>query len=147
MRPLNPDLLSQINGYIANVKQIDNIDKAHFNLVDEKMTTGGIRTPHYFLASGQDGQGACINAGFALAELDLYLQSKGFGSIFLGFTKPIQKSDKTGFIISFGFGNSTVPLRKSADDFKRLPINTISNIDNSITQTARIAPSAVNSQP
>jgi nitroreductase len=147
MNPLSAELLTEITNYLLSIKQIDGTDHASFVLAEEKMTTGGIRAPHYFLAGGQNNQGACINAGYVLAELDLYLQNKGLGSIFLGFTKPIRKTDKAGFIISFGFGNSTEPLRKSADDFKRLGIDTISNTDNLITQTARLAPSAVNSQP
>jgi hypothetical protein len=46
-----------------------------------------------------------------------------------------------------GFGKTTVPQRKVEQDFNRLPVNEISDADNAIAEAARLAPSAMNSQP
>jgi hypothetical protein len=56
------------------------------------------------------------------------------------------KANTKNFCILLAFGKTTVPARKSAQDFTRLPIGEISNADNEIATTARLAPSAMNSQ-
>lgn len=55
-------------------------------------------------------------------------------------------SDPENFCILLAFGKTDEPKRKAISDFKRLPIMQISNVDNSVVNAARLAPSAMNKQ-
>jgi hypothetical protein len=80
-----------------------------------------------------------------LEKADLYIQSIGLGSLWLGMGKPKEKEDK--FCIMLAFGNTSLPMRKNVAEFNRLPIAKISNENNAVARTVRYAPSAQNSQP
>ncbi|MDD4494914.1 MAG: nitroreductase family protein [Eubacteriales bacterium] len=88
---------------------------------------------------------AYINVGYVLEKADLYLQSIGLGSLWLGMAKP--KENKQDFCIMLAFGHTSVPVRSSVEEFNRLPLAKISDNDLDIAKAARLAPSAVNSQP
>lgn len=107
------------------------------------------KAPHYILLYSQVSPGYLVNAGFYLSNIDLYLQSKGYGSCYLGMLRVNNKTAPEGyeFIIgmSFGYPKDT-PMRK-IEDFKRMAIERICAVDNEIVQFARLAPSAINSQP
>jgi hypothetical protein len=86
-----------------------------------------------------------LNIGYTLQSVDLFLQSKGYGSLWSGMGKPT--TPNADYRILLGFGNTNAPLRKGESEFKRRPILDISNEDNAIARAARLAPSAANFQP
>jgi hypothetical protein len=57
------------------------------------------------------------------------------------------QAPEADYRILLGFGKTSVPLRKSEDDFKRKKLSEISDTDNAISRVVRVAPSAVNFQP
>jgi hypothetical protein len=59
--------------------------------------------------------------------------------------KPKKKS--LNFCIALVFGKTDEPERSGEVDFKRLPMGEISDADNIVARVARLAPSAMNSQP
>jgi hypothetical protein len=77
--------------------------------------------------------------------MDLYLQSKGFGSLWSAMARP--KEPQENYRILLAFGNTNSPLRSGEGDFKRKPILEISNKDCLTARAARLAPSANNLQP
>jgi hypothetical protein len=83
--------------------------------------------------------------GYVLQNVDLYLQSIGIGSVWLGMAKP--NEPEQGYCILLAFGRTGIPLRSGADEFKRLPMSYISDSNNAVAEAARLAPSAMNSQP
>ncbi len=143
MTPLDEKTLDDIRAFIANTKQLPG-QNARFEIVPEDKVKGA-SAPHYIMSFCNPGDAEYANVGYVLERADLYIQSLGLGSLWLGFGK--QKEKESDFCIMLAFGQSTVPFRASAQEFNRLSIIEISNSDNSIVQAVRLAPSACNSQP
>ena len=143
MTSLDEKVLNDICEFITGTKQIPG-QNARFEIVSSDKVKGAA-APHYILSFCMPGDAAYANVGYVLEKADLYIQSQGLGSLWLGMGNPKEKEDD--FCIMLAFGKSDVPLRASEQEFNRLPLNEISNSDNKAAQTARLAPSACNSQP
>ena len=139
---LSDDFLKELQTHIDDTKQMDG-QNARFEIVTDAEVKGS--APYYILAFCEEGDSAYANIGYVLQKADLFIQSKGLGSLYLGIKKPKVKSDD--FCILLAFGKSDVPFRKGEEDFKRLSIAEMSSSDNSVARAARLAPSAQNSQP
>ena len=143
MTAIDSEALVEIQAFIDATDQI-NGQSARLEIVAANKVKNGI-APHYILTGCAADATAYMNVGYVLENVDLYLQSKGYGSLWLGMAKPNETDGD--FCIMLAFGKTNVPLRKDVKEFKRLPIGEISNTDNAIAQAARLAPSAMNSQP
>jgi len=137
--PVSEELLGKIKDHVHNIEQLFG-QEATFDVVPGK------KAPYAVLAYCEDGLGEYINVGYCLQEIDLYIQSLGLGSLWYGAKYPT-KNRKDGYCITLAFGNTDVPFRKSEDEFKRLSVSEISNVDNAVARAVRLAPSARNSQP
>jgi hypothetical protein len=118
---------------------------ARFEIVSADKVHGGTHAPHYILAYCNDSDSAYANVGYVLQNVDLYLQSIGLGSIWLGMAKPNEA--ERDYCILLAFGKTDVPMRKAEGEFERLLLSEISDQDNPAARAARLAPSAMNSQP
>jgi hypothetical protein len=145
LQPLSSELLDEIKAYIGSLQQLVD-QKARFEIVSSGVS-GGSKAPHYILAYCEDSTAAYINVGFVLQKVDLFLQCKGLGSLWLAMAKPDDKAQKNEFAIMLAFGNTSVPPRSGEKDFARLSIHEISDMDTAVAHAARVAPSAMNSQP
>lgn len=125
--------VNQLNGLVTRLKIVTG-DKVNDN-----------KAPYYILAYCTDTAEEYINAGFVLEKVDLYLQSLGLGSVWLGIPQPKEKSKE--YCVMLGFGETTFPSRKKASEFNRLPAAEIASEVNEIAKAARLAPSSMNSQP
>jgi nitroreductase len=143
MSPLDGALLGEIGDFVAGAGQFEG-QNARFEIAAAEAVKGAA-APHYILAHAGESAAAFANIGYVMQKADLYLQSIGLGSLWLGMTKP--KHVKEGFCILLAFGKTTVPPRNGAGDFDRLPPREISDTDNAVAGAARLAPSAMNSQP
>jgi hypothetical protein len=141
--PLDAAALAEIKNYADNVAQLAG-QTAKLVFADNGQLKGGY-APHAILAFADDSDPAFINVGYTLQGVDLWLQSKGCGSIWCGMAAP--KEAKNDYRILLGFGKTEVPLRKSENEFKRKKLPEIANEDNAVARAARLAPSAVNFQP
>ncbi|MDR1540431.1 MAG: hypothetical protein LBU32_21015 [Clostridiales bacterium] len=141
--PLDALALDEIQQYIDSAAQLSG-QSAWFELVNADKLKGST-APHAILAHGEETDIGMTNIGYVLCELDLALQSKGYGSIIMGMAKPL--SPAPDYRILLAFGNTDVPPRAGESDFKRKPVLDVSNENNAIACTARLAPSAVNFQP
>jgi hypothetical protein len=141
--PLDTATLSEIADYAAAVDQMDG-ETATFEIVAGEAVTDSL-APHYLMAFCPESDGAHANVGYTLQKVDLWLQSRGLGSHWVGIGKP--KVAKPGFCIFLAFGRAAEGLRTSESDFDRLPLAKISDTDNPVARAARLAPSAVNNQP
>ena len=139
---LNDDILKEVDDLLKGTKQMDG-QNARFEIVSDSEVKGP--ASNYILAFSEDNDSAYANVGYILQKADLFVQSKGLGSLYLGMKKPKMKNDD--FCILLVFGESDVPFRKGEEDFKRLPIEEISSSDNIVARAARLAPSAQNYQP
>lgn len=141
---LSKDILIDIQKYLNDTIQLDGL-KARFELVGKDMVNYD-KAPHYILAYCNHDTKNFINLGYVLQKTDLYLQSIGLGSVWLGMPKP-KENNINDYTIMMAFGATSTPVRSSVNDFKRLNINDVSDTDNVIARAAMLAPSAVNSQP
>ena len=143
MAPLDAQTLNDIRMVLDSTDQLPG-QRVRFEIVSSDNVKNAI-APHYILCHCSPGDISYANVGYTLQKADLYIQSLGFGSVWLGMAKPKQKEDD--FCIMLAFGRSDVPFRTSEAEFKRLSITDISDTDNEIAHAARLAPSACNSQP
>lgn len=142
---LDEKTLDAIKNFVINTKQIEGC-QASFKFVTSDIARKG-KAPHYILAYCKNQPAEYINVGYILQNADLYIQSLGFGSCWLGMAKPDDANKSEDYCIMLAFGKTDVPQRIGVDDFKRLKISEMSNESNSIAEAARVAPSAVNTQP
>lgn len=113
------------------------------------------KTPHYVAVFTDDSPGAAENAGFLCQQLDLYIQSLGLGTCWLGMgrydprgsdTPP--ETDGLRFLIMLAFGRPNGELLRSGpEEFRRKSADTIADRPDPRLEPARLAPSSVNSQP
>jgi hypothetical protein len=143
MTPLDEKLINDIRKVVEETKQLDG-QKARFEFVTSSDVKNSA-APHYILAYCEENDSSYANVGYVLQKADLFIQSIGLGSVWLGMAKP--NKQEQDYCILLAFGKTDVPVRKNIGAFSRLSINEISNEDNAIAAAARLAPSAVNTQP
>lgn len=141
--PLDQETLLSILDYARRIPQMDG-QHADFRVITKDEMGGNAPAPHYLVASCEATNEAYANVGYVMEKVDLYLQSLGYGSLWWGMSLPENGQDNDCIVM--GMGQTEVPLRPS-EEAKRLNLSAIAEEDNAITQTARLAPSAVNSQP
>ena len=144
MTPLESQVLENILTCVSEADQIAG-QSARFEIASAESVSGGKSAPHYLLSYCDSNSAAYANVGYVLQKADLYIQSIGLGSGWFAGSKP--KINNENHCIALAFGNTDTPLRKDLAEFKRLPIENISSVDNSIARAVRLAPSAMNSQP
>lgn len=110
-----------------------------------------IKAPHYLLFYSYEQEGALLNAGYLLQQLDLYFSSQKIGGCWLGMAKPqkhVSQDKKMNFVIAYAYGIPAEAYYREQNAFKRKALEDIAmNVDQQIAQAVRLAPSATNSQP
>ena len=106
------------------------------------------KATHYMAVYSEDKPNYLTNAGFVLQQTDLYFSSLGLGACWLGMAKPTETvRDGLGFVITLAFGRPAEPPHRALADFKRKSLADIADGGDPRLVYARLAPSAVNSQP
>lgn len=100
----------------------------------------------------EEQEGYLENAGFILQQLDLYIQSMGLGSCYLGMGKLDTKAlssikDNLKYVMMLAIGHPKGDFRTSLKEFNRKSLSKISLQEDLRLEPARIAPSSLNSQP
>ena len=109
-------------------------------------------TPQLITIYSEETDGYLENIGFLFQQMDLYLQTLGLGVCWLGMGRinPKTAMDVEGmkFVIMLSFGHPKGdPLRHELKSFKRKTMEQITDRPDAKLEPARLAPSAVNSQP
>ena len=109
-------------------------------------------TPQLITIYSEEAEGYLENIGFLFQQMDLYLQTLGLGVCWLGMGRmnPRTTTEIAGmkFVIMLAFGYPKGdPLRHDLKGFKRKPMEQITDMPDPRLEPARLAPSAVNSQP
>ena len=109
-------------------------------------------TPQVITIYSEETEGYLENIGFLFQQMDLYLQTLGLGVCWLGMGRmnPKTTTDVEGmkFVIILAFGQPKGDqLRHDLKGFKRKSMEQISDRADPRLEPARLAPSAVNSQP
>jgi len=109
-------------------------------------------TPQLICIYSEETEGWLENVGFLFQQMDLYLQSLGLGACWLGMGRmnPKTTTEVAGmkFVIMLAFGYPKGDqLRHDLKDFKRKTLEQIADQADHRLEPARLAPSAINSQP
>ena len=109
-------------------------------------------TPQLITIYSEEVDGYLENIGFLFQQMDLYLQTLGLGVCWLGMGRmnPKTTTEVEGmkFVIMLAFGHPKGDwLRHDLKGFKRKTLEQITDQADPRLEPARLAPSAVNSQP
>lgn len=109
------------------------------------------KTPQLIAIFSENKPGYLENVGFIFQQVDLFLQSMGLGSCWLGLGKlrdvGIQEKGME-FVILMAFGHPEgTALRSDLSQFQRKSIIEIADAPDHRLEPARLAPSSTNSQP
>jgi len=109
-------------------------------------------TPQLIAIYSEETDGWLENVGFLFQQMELYLQSLGLGACWLGMGRMNPKTapqvEGMQFVIMLAFGHPKGdPLRHELKNFKRKKPEQIADYADPRLEPARLAPSAVNSQP
>ncbi len=107
-----------------------------------------VKAPHYFLFTCEEKPGCLEQVGFMGQQLDLFCASQGLGTCWLGIAKPAdtQLKDSLPYVIALAVGKALQSPYRSLQEFKRKPLQEVSEGSDSRLEAARLAPSATNSQ-
>lgn len=111
------------------------------------------KTPQLIAVFSENKPGYLENVGFLVQQMDLYLQSIGLGSCWLGLGKLRQTvddavADGKEFVILLAFGHPEGVIRRlSLQEFNRKALREIADREDPKLEPARLAPSSTNSQP
>jgi hypothetical protein len=149
MSPLSEAELASISQAIGSFSLLfpDAPLENHIYGLSEITAFGRINAPHYMVISGHGRPGEIENAGFLYEQWVLWMSAHGYGTVWLGITKPIKSKKDNKHIIAIAFGRTTAPLTRNLNEFNRKPLNEIVEGYDSRLEAARLAPSGNNIQP
>ena len=109
-------------------------------------------TPQLITIYSEEAEGYLENIGFLFQQMDLYLQTLGLGVCWLGMGRMNPRTttavEGMKFVIMLAFGHPKGDqLRHDLKGFKRKSMEQITDKSDAGLEPARLAPSAVNSQP
>lgn len=109
------------------------------------------RTPHFIAVFADGTEEGWVNAGFMYQQLELYAQSMGLGTCWVGLSSlnedvPRPEGLKPVVMMAVGVPEDGGP-RSGAADFNRKPMQEITDVPDERLESLRLAPSATNSQP
>lgn len=108
-------------------------------------------TPHFIAIFSEPTDDGLLNAGFMYQQVDLFAQSRGLGTCWVGLgslteDETVPEGMKLAVMMAVGLPEN-VPEREGAADFKRKSLEEISDLPDRRLEPLRLAPSATNSQP
>lgn len=150
MEDVDEVLLNKIKDYSTHLKRLDISIATECVLLEpsEVMNFLPWRAPHYIAIYSEEKEGYQTNAGFMLAQLDLFIQSQGLGCCWVGLVKTSKPSPSNlKCVILLAFGKAEGNNLRSLEEFNRKPMNEICDFFDEKLESARLAPSSINSQP
>ena len=149
--PLSSQTLDELRDFIDNAKVLnpeidwsyDIVGPENFKMLQR------FKPPHALLLFSETKQNYFENIGFIFQQVDLYLQSRGIGSCWIGAGGPKNYENPNPdqeFIILMVFGKPKGEIYRERTQFERKLICEISDKRDSKLIPAQLAPSAANSQ-
>lgn len=149
--PVPPEQLDAIRGFLAQLVPLYPEMPIDIRIVgaEDVRCMQPWKTPHFIAVSAGDTPESLLNVGFMLQQLDLFIQSLGLGSCWVGLGRPKKPfcADLPHAIL-MPFGVAAEPVwREDAAQFNRRGIDEIADLPDPRLECVRLAPSATNSQP
>ena len=149
---LDSEELDEIRNFIDNAKELNpNIKWSYEILPTENISTMmRWKAPHYIAIFSEEKENYYQNIGFIFQQVDLFLQSKGIGTCWIGMGSPKNyknPDESQKFIIIISIGKPKGNLYREIDQFRRKSLEDISDKIDERLVPAQYAPSASNTQP
>ena len=108
------------------------------------------KTPHFIAIFSDGSDEGLLNVGFMYQQVDLYAQSKGLGTCWVGLgsltdAEPVPEGMKLAVMMAIGIPDGVA--ERTPADFKRKGMSEITDQPDGRLEALRLAPSATNSQP
>ena len=147
LTPLDDSSLKRVKEQIEKIIPLYPEIKYSIEVIAKTKGIFNIKAPHYLVLSSEDKEGSYENIGFIGQQMDLFFSGTGFGSCWLGASKPDDKviSD-VPCVACISFGKPAEPLYRTHSEFKRKPLSDISEGTDERLEAARLAPSGMNVQ-
>ena len=147
-QPLSGGQLDEIRDAIEKFHPLFPDIPLNYRFVTETKGMFHVRAPHYLIVSGQGKEGEQENAGFLFQQLVLWFDAHDIGCVWLGKSKDVERNTESKDIITIAFGPVEGSVHRAQSDFKRKPIEAITNApDDPCVQAVHLAPSGMNLQP
>jgi nitroreductase len=149
--PLTEETLNGIRRFIDNVYVLNPDINWSYDIVGPEniKTLMRWKAPHYLVIFSEPEQNYFQNIGFIFQQVDLFLQSKGIGTCWIGAGSPKNYENPNPeheFIILLAFGSPAGEIYRNRDQFKRKKLDEISDREDERLIPAQFAPSAANTQ-
>ena len=151
-KPVDAEMLAKIRDF--EMKPLQPEIKVHWDIISRNQVKCLCpwTTPQLITIYSEETEGYLENIGFLFQQMDLYLQTLGLGVCWLGMGRMNPKTttqvEGMKFVIMLAFGHPKGDqLRHDLKGFKRKPMEKITDKADPRLEAARLAPSAVNSQP
>ena len=149
--PLSEEVLDELRAFIDNAKVLNpDIDWSYDIVGPENVKMlQRFKAPHNLLIFSEAKDNYLQNIGFIFQQVDLYLQSRGIGSCWIGAGGPKNYENPNPnqeFVILMIFGKPQGEIYRQITEFERKIICEISDKRDSRLMPARLAPSAANTQ-
>lgn len=154
--PVEEEVLQKLQTFLSDAKPLIPDLRIHWDIVPRSQVRCLCpwTTPQVLTIYTEEKDFALENVGFLFQQADLYLNTLGLGTCWLGMGRMTgqgaaeQTADGLKFAIMLAFGHPKGPhLRKSRSEFRRKPSAEIADRPDERLEPARFAPSSVNSQP
>lgn len=108
---LTYDEIGELRKFIENVEVLNENILWSYDIVtkDDIKTILNWKAPHYLLIFSEEKENYLENVGFIFQQVDLFLQSKGIGSCWIGMASPKSYKNRDSnqkFIITISFGKT-----------------------------------------
>ena len=150
--PLDSQTLNEIREFIDNAQVLNPDISWSYDIVgpDNFKMLQRFKPPQALLIFSETKQNYLQNIGFIFQQVDLYLQSRGIGSCWIGAGSPKNYENPNPnhkFVIMMVFGIPQGEIYRERSQFNRKIICEISDGRDSKLIPAQLAPSSINSQP
>lgn len=160
-REVPEKLREQILSYFEKTSRLNDRIRVQAVILDNTKKKADVHglwrldAPYYLAIYSEQEDGCERNAGYLMEQMVLYMTAKGLGTCYLGATQPKQKVLGTKkYLMMAAFGYPEGRLYRESPLAKRLPLNELCVFKEeageqmkTILRAARLAPSAMNTQP
>ncbi len=162
MDRMSGEFFHQLDKYMETISPLYPDIRCHIDIVctlDSNVFTKGffkVKAPYLIVFRSEGNYEAHENAGYILEQIVLYLASKGIGSCYQGAANVSYDTEYPELVpcmvVAFGYTESNP--HRDAINAKRKPLKSLCTLKSDydielmkLLEAARLAPSAVNSQP
>ncbi|MDD1772074.1 MAG: hypothetical protein LUQ09_04055 [Methanomassiliicoccales archaeon] len=151
MSKLDEGTMASIVSRISKLERMMPEIRTEVRLLQDEPVKGMFKVdaPHYLAFYTERKGGHLPNSGFMLQQMDLFFNANGIGSCWQGELRPAERiATELEPVVMMAFGRPAEMLDRSVDEFKRVPMKDITDIEgmDDLLETARLAPSAGNRQ-